>query len=280
MRLYEIKKKKQEPYDPIENARSSLEWTKERGSKSRPNGTKQLFVPREVERYDTRKEREDHILRDRAKFGYDDEGNMIQQYRDWIDQTNESLIREGVPMITGGNPLPGKDKPIGALFWTSTAKQLSNGKWTSAWNEFIQGGNTPGKASKIGYLYEVLPNTIVYELDNSNDALYIYKIFAELGRPNTARTDSKEWEKEKEIFGDILSSNEIEMNLVKKDFPWDQIAKHFDCIHHWGRSFGFDFRDFTASYDVESTVWFKSNQLRLLGQVPLSTNDNDSDDEY
>lgn len=281
MRLYELqksrKKKVQVPFDPIEDARSSLEWIKERGITVVPNNTLQLFVPRTIERFHTKKEREEHVLRDKAKYAYDDEGNMISYYKNWVNN-----VQEAAPIIAGGgSPKPGDTKPLGALLWTSTAKKLPDGKWTSDWNKFVQTGNASGKPNNIGYVYKVLPRTSVYELDSTQDARYIYKIFATLGRRNTALTDPAQWERTREIFKGLdFSENEIEMNLMRKDFPWDEIAKHFDCVHHWGRHYStFNYQDFTSSYDVESTVWFKPNQLELLGQVPLLTGDEREDDE-
>ena len=83
MRIDELKsrKKVQVQYDPIEEARSQLEWYKEKGETAKPNGTLQLFVPRKQERYLTKKERENHVLKDKAKYAYDDEGNIIPQYQ-------------------------------------------------------------------------------------------------------------------------------------------------------------------------------------------------------
>jgi hypothetical protein len=280
MRLIELKRKKVEvPFDPVEDARSYLEHEKESGINRCPNGTLQLFVPRKIERYATKKEREEHILRDRAKYAYDDEGNMIPQYQTWVNDVQESIIREGAPIIAGGwLPKQGDDKPSGALMWTSTAKKLPNGKWTSDWNKFIQGRNAGGEPGKIGYVYKVLPNTSVLELDSIQDALIIYKTFATLGRPNKAYEDPKEWEFIKQHPA-LYSGEEGQAAIIRKDFPWQQLAKHFDCVHHWPghRAFGCD--PFFYSYDVESSVWFKPNQLELLGQVPLLTGDDREDDE-
>jgi hypothetical protein len=280
MRLTEISRKKKppEPRDPIEDARGDLEWEKERGSKAMPNNTLQLFVPRKIERYDTKKEKEDHILRDRAKYAYDDEGNMIPQYRNWIDHVQESMM-ESAPVIAGGwLPKQGGDKPLSALMWTSTAKKLPNGKWTSDWNKFIQGRNAGGESGKIGYLYKVHPDTSVLELDTTQDALRIYKIFSILGRPNTSYNDPAQWNRNSELG---IYGEESDAMIIRKDFPWTDVAKHFDCVHHWPLHSNYFGRDpFFSGYDVESTVWFKPNQLELLGQVPLWTeNDRNDDDE-
>jgi hypothetical protein len=264
MRLFEIKKKFQPVFDPIEDARAQLEHYKEIGMKENPNGTLQLFIPRKVNRYTTRKERYDYILKDRAKYAFDDEGNLIPHYEKWINSANESFIKEGAPIIGGGSPiLPGQDKPIGALLWTSTAKKMPNGTWSSDWNMYAR--NAGMDQEKVGYLYKVKPNTVVYELNTNRDAEIIYEIFNTLGRPNTAYTDPKEWEKMRS------SGYQSEIDLIKKDFPWPELQKHFDCVHHFhyrGLSFNGE-KEFTYSYDCESTVWFKPDQLELLGQVPV-----------
>jgi hypothetical protein len=280
MRLNELARKKKivTPYDPVEAARESLEWYKEDGIKRCPNNTLQLFVPRKIERYATKKEREEHILRDRAKYAYDDNGDMIPQYRDWVNNVHESIIDEGAPVLAGGNPLIGGSKPLSALLWTSTAKKLDNGKWTSDWNNFIQGGNLgSSKPSKIGYLYKVLPNTLVYELDSAQDALIIYKIFKDLGRPNKALDDPNNWERTSEFY---RNSNDTDISIIQKDFPWPDLSANFDCIHHWGGRNSFNYDSFTGGYDVESSCFFKPNQLELLGQVPLWTPEDDKEDDF
>ena len=106
MRLAELKKSSKKtiaaPFDPVEDARQSLEWEKEHGIKALPNGTLQLFVPRKIERFRTRKEKEDYLLRAKAKYVYDDEGNLMPQYKAWVNAVEESFIPEGAPIIAGG----------------------------------------------------------------------------------------------------------------------------------------------------------------------------------
>ena len=263
MRLLEItrKKKSTTPFDPIESAREMLEYYKEKSISIRPNGTKQLFVPRKVQRYKTKKEISDYILRDRAEWAYDDEGNLLPQFQQMIDNATESIIREGVPILGGESPLPGHNKPLNT-FWTSTAYQKTNEKWSSKWNDFIVGGCHTSSAmkeqGKIGYLYDVKPNTTVWEMDTTQDAKIAYNLFADLGRENTAYRDPEEWEKIK----NGLYSNET--SLIIKDFPWHHLAKHFDCIHHSGfreSNFSGSWSSFTYGYDVESTAWFKTDRL-------------------
>jgi hypothetical protein len=78
----------------------------------------------------------------------------------------------------------------------------------------------------------------------------------------------------------LYSDNEGEAAIIRKDFPWQEISKHFDVVTHrpmHGAYFGRD--PFFVGYDVESSIWFKPNQLELLGQVPLWTGDVKEDDE-
>jgi len=270
MRLEEFAKKKVHPvYDPVEAARESLEYEKEQGMTKKPNGTLQLFVPRKIERFHTKKERRDHVYKEKAKYGFDDEGNMIPQYQDWISQANESInLDEGAPIIAGGAPVPPGDNKPNALLWTSTAYQRKeDGKWTSDWHNYVmQGGLGSHRLkdqSKIGYLYKVKP-CCVLDIDDTNDARVIYEIFYNLGRANKAYKEPSPEEIER-----FKNHGNWEMLLIN-DFPWDEIANHFDCVHHWGRTyFGSTAYDFCLDWDVESSVWFSPRCLELLGQIPL-----------
>lgn len=268
MRLTEIKKKKIEiPYDPVEAAREQLERYKEEGIKLSPNGTLQLFIPRKFKRYDTRKEKYDYLIKDRAKYAFDDTGELLPHYKKWLE--------EGAPIIGGGSPVfDGKNKPS-ALLWTSTGRQKDNGTWDSSWNKYAQSARY--EQAQIGYLYKVLPNTIVYELDGDSDAEIIYDIFYKLGRSNTAYNDKDEWER-------IRTSGLDQQYLLKKDFPWQEIQKHFDCIHHnnyrFGSLFGFNGETpFTYGWDCESSCWFKPDKLELLGQVNIYQHNDEEDDD-
>ena len=282
MKINEVTRKKKiiNQYDPYEQAWYSLERLKEQGEVARPNNSLQLFVPRpQLERFTTKKERENHLLKDRAKYAYDDEGQFVPQYQQWVNSATESIFREGAPIIAGGSPvLSSGNKPVGALLWTSTAKEI-NGKYTSDWWKYVLNGGVENKYknTKIGYLYKVKPRTCSLEIDTTNDARFIYEIFYELGRGNTRyKNPSKEDENFIRNFGDSYEK------LIVYDFPWDQIQRHFDCVHHWGGSridrYFYRF-NFTDGYDVESTVWLKPDKLELLGQVQL-INEGEQDENY
>ena len=271
MRLTELTRRKKvvAPYDPVEREREMLEYYKEQGMTKMPNGTKQLFVPRKVESYHTKKEFSDYIFQNRAQYAYDDEGNLKPEYQRMIDLANESIMFEGAPILVNTTQNVGGQKPTNSALWTSTAKEKSNGKRTSSWNDFVQEGGLPDKMKgqgQLGYLNDVKPGTTVCEIDSTNDAKCMYEMFATLGRENTAYADPEEWKRIREIGFDSGY-------LLQKDFPWQHIARHFDCVHHYnfGRSSYDGFSDFTYGYDCESTAWFKSDHLTLLGKVPLWT---------
>ena len=232
MKICELARRKKTPvpYDPVEAARDMLEYYKEQGCRLKPNGTQQLFVPRKVERYFTKKERFDKSLKD--AYAYDENGNLTDSYKQWIDNATESKnVFEGAPVLTNTTPKPGGSKPLDAAIWTSTAIKLPNGKYTSDWHNYVLKGGLGSSCmkdqSKIGYLYNVKPNTTVYEIDSTNDAKIIYELFNDLGRENTAWRDKEEWEKVKSYAGNPHY-------LIQKDFPWQYLSAHFDAIHHNG----------------------------------------------
>ena len=61
---------------------------------------------------------------------------------------------------------------------------------------------------------------------------------------------------------------------MKTIFPWDQIVKHFDGVWHSGYSD----QGFMYGWDVESTAWFDTSFLQLVGEVPVAGYDDDDDD--
>ena len=176
---------------------------------------------------------------------------------------------ESAPVLTGGNPNndKGGNKPYNITLWTSTAKKDSNGFYTSDWYDHVLQNNVPGDKRKIGFLYKVKPNTRVLQLELDSDVRSIYKIFQDLGRDNQILNDKEAWKREIDLM--YSGHGNIEINLMKRDFPWKEIAKHFDCIHHDAWISRRDYNAFLFGYDTESTAWFNPNNLEFLGQVPL-----------
>jgi hypothetical protein len=54
---------------------------------------------------------------------------------------------------------------------------------------------------------------------------------------------------------------------MRSAFPWDAVAKNFDAVRH-SRPYGHS--DFMYGWDVESTVWFDTRFLQLVGEVPVA----------
>jgi hypothetical protein len=108
------------------------------------------------------------------------------------------------------------------------------------------------------------------------DAQQIYDMFATLGRPNVAMQDPNHWSEKNDFH---MGHEEKTAAKMRTDFPWPELSRHFDCVHHWPtRGYSMNRDPFFQGWDIESTVWFKPNQLELLGQVPLWT-ENDRDAE-
>ncbi len=284
MRLQELarRKKQQYIYDPYQAAYDSLMYLQERGQKCRPNNTLQLFVPRNIDPYpQTQKDMRNYILKRYGQYAYDDEGNLTSNVKKELEGLPNIIMGEGFkPPILAKVGTRGitawTNKPAGISLWTSSAIRKPNNTWTSRWNDFEKGTFSHGPdnpPSKIGYLYKVKPNTTVLELDTNGDAKVIYEIFYNLKRNNKALYDEDEW-KNQEKFSSLLGGDYISNKLMMKDFPWGEIEKHFDCIHHDGY-FNRDINSFLYGWDVESTAWFNPNRLEFLGQVKLWVEENE-----
>lgn len=215
----------------------------------------QLFIPRGL-RIPTTTERSIDFLK--RPWAWDDEGNLKPEYEKYYDIAKlrgeyhpTGKIDEAAPILAPAKmpPLPGDNKPRGSFFWTSTAIKTKDG-WTSDWNRWIT-NNHPDWKSDIGYLYKVKPGALILELDTDRDAENIYNTFTELDRV-----------KEKEYMHDY--DYRMKMRAV---FPWDEVAKNFDAVRH-SRPYGYS--DFMYGWDVESTVWFDTGFLQLVGEVPVA----------
>lgn len=270
MRIFELRKQKEEikVQTQYDWAYEQLMDLKGRGETAEPNNSLQLFVPRKIKwRPQTKKGMRDYILRDQPHYAYDDEGNLKPEYQKMVDNAEHLIVDESAPVLS---KIPirnshGFNKPMDS-FWTSTAMKFDNGKYTSDWNNFVlRGGGPSSWKSKIGYLYKVKPRTCSLELSSNYDCRNIYEIFNKLERENAKMYDQPE------------NYFETETYLMRKDFPWQEIAKNFDCVHHDGMSsisyFGSSFSgdNFLYGWDVESTAWLNPERLELLGQVPLIT---------
>ena len=67
-----------------------------------------------------------------------------------------------------------------------------------------------------------------------------------------------------------------EKYALMKDFPWQDIRKHWDGVNH---HHSFDRYGFTYGWDVESTAWFNTDVLTYVGEVDILPQDSRRDDE-
>ncbi len=258
--IFESKKKIVQP-SPYEIAYNELMDLKNYGKRCGENLSHklQLFVPRKLKRLHTKKERYESLLGN--KYAFNDEGNLLPYYQKWVNS-----VTEGAPILVNVPTSPGDNKPVNA-FWTSSAIKMKNGTWTSQWQKFAKYNVSSGNTSDVGYLYKIKPGIIVLDFDSQGEAERIYKIFNILERGNNAFYNQEEWDKANEF--DYYVGTEKESRILQKDFPWIEISKHFDAVHHnWGGRPD-HYNKFLEGWDVESTAFFNRNYLELLGQVKL-----------
>jgi hypothetical protein len=220
--------------------------------------TYQLFVPRGI-RIPSTKEKSMTMLRN--KYAWDDEGNLTPQYTKWdkgqqdLNPAGKEPINEAAPILKGrATPPPGHNKPQAHL-WTSTGYKKRDG-WYSDWVRWSD-ANQPEWVANTGYLYKVKPGALILELDTDHDAEDIIQAFIDLKRV--------------EVGDDYYQDPRWKMRTV---FPWNEIAKHFDAVHHsgtWGHS------EFMYGWDVESTAWLNTDFLQLIGEVPVAIWNDDED---
>ncbi len=247
------KKKVVPPAIPYNPGWDNLNWFKERAKERGDQlaNTLQLFMPRPNPHAMTNRDRRLQNLSN--KYAYDDEGTLKPEYEKW-----ELGIHEAAPTFTPGksSPVPGGNKPIAKL-WTSTAKQLPNGAWTSDWVRWVS-GNQNDWMSKTGSLYRVKPGALALQLDSDQDARQLLHAFQDLGRytqPTDNAYSSDGWD-------------------LRRAFPWEQVVKHFDAVSHYG--FRWD-GNFMYGWDCESTAWLDTSFLELVGEVQIGTKSDDDD---
>jgi hypothetical protein len=208
-----------------------------------PHGRPQLFMPRP------------HTD---AKFNYpyfDDEGNSSDQ----------RVVNEGQPILPSApsHSPPGSNKP-GWAFWTSSVSKVyeKNGRkyYSSDWIDLVCDGYH-NWYNPFAYAYKISPSARILKLDDTHDAQDIYELYHKLG-------------------ANVVSPNKWAndpVDIMRKDFPWDEIRKHWDGVTHRGRAG--DYSNFAYGWDVCSTAWFNTEVLEYLGKVRTRELDHD-DDEY
>ena len=208
-------------------------------------GTYQLFVPRSVGPV-SRSERVRSLIGN--EYAWNDQGDLNPNYQKWV---NQGTLGEAAPILKPGKAEspPGDNKPMNAHLWTSTAKKTDNG-WVSSWSAWVN-NNQPKWYSNTGYLYKVKPGALILPLDNDYEIRRILNVYQDLGRAKQSDpTDS---------YYDYYE--------MRRYFPWDEISKHFDAVHHYG----FHNSEFLYGWDVESTAWFDVSFLEYLLRPPCTS---------
>lgn len=156
-------------------------------------------------------------------------------------------MNEEAPPVLFDHPEspPGDNKPASG-FWTSTARKMPDGSYTSDWYRFVQ-DRFPHWQTDYGYLFEIVNSPLVYDIDYAEHFWW------------WAQQNGKTKVERESPFGSE--------STMRFHFPWNELAKHFDGAHssHPGRSMD----EFTIGWDVESTVWFKTRFLKYKGAVKL-----------
>jgi hypothetical protein len=169
------------------------------------------------------------------------------------------------PVMMGrGTMEKGYTKPVGASLWTSTL-QVSGEQdgvkyYTSPWLEYAVQIN-PKWTHRVGHVYKINPSARILTLDDDHDAAVVYKLYRRLGA----------------AIPDEHGTTDYGSKNVHTHFPWNDIAKHWDGIHHSGRrGYGYGYgSDFFSSWDVESTAWFDTDVLQYMGRVRLRAKEGD-----
>lgn len=147
-------------------------------------------------------------------------------------------------------PDRGENKPNDSVLWTSSAIK-NNNKWSSEWVEWCE-SEMPQWLGKTGFLYQVSSDIVSLQLNNDKDVVNIWNIFCD--------------EKDKLDFKVYRKDIQNYVKLVR-EFPWDKIAKHFDCVYCKEKP-QLD-NHFMYGWDCESTVFLNSNKVKLIKEIKL-----------
>lgn len=235
----------------------TLNWLKEQaardGNRLAQRGY-QLFMPRANAAAQTPRDRRLANLANNYAWDEQDPTQLKPQYaareqpRKELSPIGADEVSEAAPILKPGKATspPGRNKPSADL-WTSTAIRGGDGTYTSDWVRWVH-GNQHDWMAPTGFLYKVKPGALILTIDSDHDAERIYHAFEGLGTAQPI---------------DYSSS----YGRLTRAFPWDQVVKHFDGVHHSGyRSDG----DFTYGWDCESTAWFDTSFLIKVAEVPIS----------
>jgi hypothetical protein len=230
-----------------------LNWMKEQAARmgQKMTGMYQLFMPRPSVMNKTNRDRRMDNLANSYAWRDDDPSKLKPNYAKWQGdepEPEEQPVQEAAPILIPGKSIspPGNNKPQAHL-WTSSARKLDNGTYTSDWVRYVYNSNKSWM-SPTGYLYRVKPNGLILDLNYDQDAERLKWAFQNLGSAKPDNPDDT-------------------YRYLAKDYPWDQIVKHFDAVHHYPYSGN---TDFLYGWDCESTAWFNTDQLELIGEVKIN----------
>jgi hypothetical protein len=238
-----------------------LNYIKERAHTmgTRMVSMQQLFMPRPSVNALTNRDKRLKNLTNPYAWDKEDPSKLKPEYDRWEDGLprvvttgTNTTATEAAPILTPSKAVispPGHNKPLGATLWTSSARRLDNNTYTSDWVRWVS-ENQPDWMSPVGYLYKVNAGLIL-PMDSDHNAEDIKEAFQNLERAKPTDYDNH-------------------YNRLGKDFPWDAISKHFDAVHHYPRGGGA--KDFLYGWDCESTAWFNTDILTLIGEVKINQN--------
>lgn len=167
---------------------------------------------------------------------------------------NESLI-EGSLQLYVPRPKQVKeffkpDNRVVNTIWTSTAIKQNN-SYTSAWVEWCK-TEMPQWLNETGTLYKVSSGAKILNINTDKDA---FKVGEKYGIKSPSPPPWRHLDN-------------IDVFRWAKDFPWSEIAKDYDGVHHTPTD---RFSNMLMNmWDVESTVWFSTNHLQDMGEVKIS----------
>jgi len=136
-------------------------------------------------------------------------------------------------------------KPTTNVTWTSTAEKLPDGSYTSEWVEWCK-SEMPQWLAKGGALFKVKSGAKILSMNTDKDAFKIAQ-----------------------YYGVQPPKNPMDWITWSQKFPWSQVAKDFDAIHHIPASRMSNI--LMISWDVESTAWFNNNYLDYVEQARINT---------
>lgn len=174
----------------------------------------------------------------------------IQQLIDIAEQTGNKMASSRTLSLQLHVPRKisvSEDMKPNAELWTSTAIFRGNNSYTSEWAEWCS-REMPEWLAPKGKLYKLQPGAKILNIGSDAAAKKIAKI---LGHTFTGGPYA--------ILG---------------NYPWNMLKFYFDAIRYPAR-LKTSYRSRNANilmsmWDVESTAWFNTDKLKLIGDVDIN----------